>query len=137
MAMEIAFFNVQPESPTTVPLKPTSTSSTDLSPKLNTLLSLLREKALECSPSEFRCIVFVEKRTTASAVSNAINHFAPILFPHVRSGYATGSNARGRIHKASKFGETKEIFENFRFGDINCVVATRVAEEGVDMYDLI
>jgi endoribonuclease Dicer len=106
----------------------------DLSAKVKALFSILRERASVSTALEFRCIIFVEERSTAAALSDIIKAFAPMLFPIVKSGYVTGGNSKGRLQKIGKQGENKSIFESFRYGDINCIVATRVAEEGVDMY---
>jgi ERCC4-related helicase len=106
----------------------------DLSPKIQALFSILRERASVSTELEFRCIIFVEERSTAAAVSGIIEKFAPMLFPIIKCGYVTGGNSKGRLQRIGKQGEDKSIFESFRYGDINCIVATRVAEEGVDMY---
>jgi ERCC4-related helicase len=107
----------------------------DLSPKVKELFSVLKARAnYSTALLEFRCIIFVEERSTASALSEIIKAFAPMLFPVVKPGFVTGGRSNGRLQKFGKQGEDKTVFEQFRYGDINCIVATRVAEEGVDMY---
>ncbi|KAJ3221063.1 hypothetical protein HK099_003801 [Clydaea vesicula] len=108
----------------------------DLSPKLNLLFKLLRERDLRCeSVSDFSGIVFVDRRITADIISKAINYFSAHLFSKVLSTSAVGGG-NGKKREVHNFkNEKKKGLDDFREGKANLVVATRVAEEGVDVYD--
>ncbi|KAI8811805.1 hypothetical protein BJ742DRAFT_102395 [Cladochytrium replicatum] len=117
----------------------------DISPKVHAVLRLLAERAVAAvksdrGPKSFRAMVFVEKRSTAKALCELITLVVPARFPIITCGYVTGHGST--THRFSNDKESgmnmnsatqKRIFERFRQGDMNTVVVTRVAEEGVDI----
>ncbi|TLD38036.1 dicer-like protein 1 [Venturia nashicola] len=82
-------------------------------------------------PTNNRCIVFVERRAHARLLSLM---FQSIGGPNLKVGLLTGL--------ASSLGEMNDSFrmqvmtmKKFREGDLNCLFATSVAEEGIDIPD--
>jgi endoribonuclease Dicer len=102
-----------------------------ISPKVKRLqdyLSNVFEK-----PTEARCIVFVKQRYTARVLCDL---FKRIGSPHMRIGILTG------ISYATDIQDTKITFRQqvltllrFRKGELNCLFATSIAEEGLDIPD--
>lgn len=82
-------------------------------------------------PTNNRCIVFVERRAHARLLSLM---FQSIGGPNLKVGLLTGLG--------SSMGEMNDSFrmqvmtmKKFREGDLNCLFATSVAEEGIDIPD--
>lgn len=82
-------------------------------------------------PTNNRCIVFVERRAHARLLSLI---FQSIGGPNLKVGLLTGLG--------SSLGEMNDSFrlqvmtmKKFREGDLNCLFATSVAEEGIDIPD--
>ncbi|KAI8822072.1 uncharacterized protein EV422DRAFT_495037 [Fimicolochytrium jonesii] len=110
----------------------------DITPKVHTLLRLLEERAQNATEgASFRAMIFVERRLSAKVLSEFLNLVATTRFPVVKCAFVTG-------HGASKSGKTagrsamnvtyqKRTFDRFRKGDMNTLVVTRVAEEGLDI----
>lgn len=118
----------------------------DLSSKLSSLLRILQNRSSQ-DPSNFRCMIFVDRRSTAKILSEFINNISPTLFPNIVSNYVTG-HGNSASYNQGKGGDNKKLvglkmnasaqkkfFGMFRDGDVNTMVVTRVAEEGVDVYD--
>ncbi|TPX61642.1 hypothetical protein PhCBS80983_g00942 [Powellomyces hirtus] len=115
----------------------------DVTPKVITLLRLLEERA-HAAPEDgevnFRAMIFVERRLSAKALSDFLNAVAAERFPIIKSSYVTGhgastsKNSSGRSSMNNS--HQKKSFDRFRNGEVNTLVVTRVAEEGVDMYVL-
>ncbi|KAK5132305.1 hypothetical protein LTR08_009213 [Meristemomyces frigidus] len=84
-------------------------------------------------PSTHRCIVFVEARQTARLLAAAFKKATE----HMRCGFLIGAGAG--LNDASEdtltFRQQVLTLANFRRGDINCLFATSVAEEGLDVPD--
>jgi endoribonuclease Dicer len=75
------------------------------------------------------CIVFVEKRHTARLLK--------LLFDHIGGGnlrcdVLVGVNSRAGEHNVSLRSQILTL-QKFRRGDVNCLFATSVAEEGLDI----
>jgi endoribonuclease Dicer len=109
--------------------RPPEANTDDLSTKvvkLHDILSAHYER-----PTNNRCIVFVERRAHARLLSLI---FEAIGGPNLKVGLLTGLGA--------VFGDEKHSFrthvvtmKKFRDGDLNCLFATSVAEEGIDIPD--
>ncbi|KAL8931051.1 MAG: hypothetical protein Q9208_000153 [Pyrenodesmia sp. 3 TL-2023] len=99
-----------------------------LSPKVLVLrryLELIFER-----PTDARCIVFVDKRYSARLLSEL---FARIGSPHLRPGKLVG--ARNGLSDDADSSVRQQILtlNKFRKGILNCLFATSIAEEGLDI----
>ncbi|KAK4540519.1 hypothetical protein LTR36_009157 [Oleoguttula mirabilis] len=83
-------------------------------------------------PSSHRCIVFVEARQTAKLLAAA---FKSIGTQHMRCGFLIGANTSEIDEDNFTFRAQVMTLMKFRKGDINCLFATSVAEEGLDVPD--
>ncbi|KAF1982196.1 dicer-like protein 1 [Aulographum hederae CBS 113979] len=104
--------------------------SEDLSSKVIELHSYLARHFDR--PNEHRCLVFVEERHTARLLREL---FRLIGWTHLRSAILIGSTL-GRDFNAAARNSVKEqisTITKFRSGQINCIFATSVAEEGLDI----
>lgn len=74
----------------------------------------------------------VQKRSTAAAVADMLRTIGdqlPFLRPHTLVGQETRAEAVGGMDRAAQH----DVVEEFRTGKINLLVATRVAEDGVEL----
>lgn len=110
-----------------------------LPPKLDTYD--LNSKVLELKywlsgryerPSDHRCIVFVDKRHTARLLHLL---FKEIGGQHIRSAFLIGANQTDFDEDSVSFRQQVLTLAKFRKGEINCLFATSVAEEGLDVPD--
>jgi endoribonuclease Dicer len=98
----------------------------DISPKVRKLYEELKIHFSSGMPT--RAIVFVEERMTANILCDLFESLAvPSLRPGALVGTATSGN-EGNSWKAQH-----DTMEKFRSGAINCIFATSVAEEGIDI----
>lgn len=102
----------------------------DLSDKVQKLHTYLN--ACYGRSTDDRCIVFVEQRSTAYLLHQV---FEKIGGPHLRAGLLIGANS-GRLDDVqSTFRGQVVTLIKFRKGELNCLFATSVAEEGLDISD--
>ncbi|KAG9677170.1 dicer-like protein 1, partial [Aureobasidium melanogenum] len=102
----------------------------DLSEKVKNLHAYL--DAHYGRSTEDRCIVFVEQRSTAYLLHQV---FEIIGGPHLRAGLLIGAS-NGRLDDVqSTFRGQVVTLIKFRKGELNCLFATSVAEEGLDIPD--
>ncbi|KAH6872047.1 P-loop containing nucleoside triphosphate hydrolase protein [Thelonectria olida] len=81
-----------------------------------------------------RCIVFVEKRYTACLLSNLYQQ-PGMRIPGMTASYMVGcQSATSNLGNMSFRGQVVTL-QKFRRGDVNCLFATPVAEEGIDISD--
>jgi endoribonuclease Dicer len=102
-------------------------SSTDVSSKVQSLqhwLNLYYERS-----DTARCIVFVEKRHTARLLKLIFDHIGG---PNLRCGVLVGVNNRAGEQNISLRSQILTL-QKFRRGELNCLFATSVAEEGLDI----
>ncbi|RAR10442.1 endoribonuclease dcr-1 [Stemphylium lycopersici] len=102
-------------------------SNRDLSSKVQKLhywLNLYYERS-----DEARCIVFVEQRQTARLLQLI---FSQIGGPHLRCSVLVGVNNRVYEQNISLRNQILTVAK-FRRGELNCLFATSVAEEGLDI----
>jgi endoribonuclease Dicer len=79
--------------------------------------------------SDARCIVFVERRYTARLLLLIAQHIGG---PHLRGGMLVGVNSTtGDINVSLR--QQVLTVASFRKGELNCLFATSVAEEGLDI----
>ncbi|KAL1303558.1 hypothetical protein AAFC00_006928 [Neodothiora populina] len=83
-------------------------------------------------PSSHRCIVFVERRVVARLLHEV---FHLVGGPHLRSGVLTGSGTGRLDDLQATFRVQVTTLIKFRKGELNCLFATSVAEEGLDVPD--
>ncbi|KAF2719135.1 dsRNA-specific nuclease [Polychaeton citri CBS 116435] len=102
----------------------------NLSDKVRQLLALLEGEFL--TPSETRCIVFVEARRTARMLDALCKRK---MYPHLSSGFIVGTN--NPELDEDNFSNRQQVLTltRFRKGELNCLFATSVAEEGLDVTD--
>ena len=102
-------------------------NSSDLSSKvlkLHEWLSMYYERS-----DEPRCIVFVEQRQTARLLKLIFDHIGG---PNIHCDVLVGVNSRAGEHNVSLRNQILTV-SKFRRGELNCIFATSVAEEGLDI----
>jgi endoribonuclease Dicer len=92
--------------------------------KLHHWLNLYYERS-----DEARCIVFVEQRQTARLLQLIFSHIGG---PHLRCSVLVGVNTREHEQNISLRNQILTVAK-FRRGELNCLFATSVAEEGLDI----
>ncbi|EDN98888.1 hypothetical protein SS1G_13747 [Sclerotinia sclerotiorum 1980 UF-70] len=106
--------------------------STNLSTKVVALLSILKDRFQR--PTNDKCIVFVRERYTARLLASLLSTpEAGTPFLKVAPLVGTTSTSAGEMHIT--FRSQTLTMHDFRNGKINCLIATSVAEEGLDIPD--
>ena len=109
-----------------------NSSESEDKPILNKLFEIIREQYIKEGSS--RIIIFVDLRKAATQLCEYLSKCQAVTssFGENRVGYITSSN-----QTSSKFGQSKEeqslVLKKFEKGDINILIATSVAEEGLDI----
>lgn len=102
----------------------------DLSHKVRQLCAYLKHHFER--ETDHRCIVFVEHRSTAYLLHKV---FEQVGGPHLHPGLLIGAS-NGRLDDIqSTFRNQVVTLIKFRMGELNCLFATSVAEEGLDIPD--
>ncbi|KAL8802977.1 MAG: hypothetical protein Q9182_003465 [Xanthomendoza sp. 2 TL-2023] len=83
-------------------------------------------------PTNARCIVFVKQRSTARLLGEL---FVRIGSPHLRLGILIGTRQGNPGDVKVTFKQQMMTLHKFKKGDLNCLFATSVAEEGLDIPD--
>ncbi|UKZ72237.1 uncharacterized protein TrAtP1_013179 [Trichoderma atroviride] len=109
--------------------EPITNNWSDLSPKVKTLHQILGN-AFSQRLSK-RCIVFVEQRTTAFLLADLFKQ-PGMSIPGMRTAYMIGSNATSGAANMSLKDQVVSL-QKFKRGEFNCLFATSVAEEGIDV----
>ncbi len=110
--------------------RPPTVKGNDLSPKV---LLLLRYLALTFEkPTDTKCIIFVKRRNTARLLRNLLNHLGT---DHLRPETLTGSGYGAVGDVKISFRQQVLTLLKFRKGEVNCLIATSIAEEGLDIPD--
>ena len=107
-----------------------SSVGNSISPKvllLKRYLDLEYERSGAC-----KSIVFVRRRYTARVLTKL---FARIGSPHLRLGLLIGTRYGDAGDVKISFREQVLTLQKFRNGEINCLFATSIAEEGLDIPD--
>ncbi|KUI56844.1 Dicer-like protein 1 [Cytospora mali] len=103
-----------------------------LSSKVHLLLRLLRD-FFKDPKDKIRCIIFVEMRWTVKLLENLLQH-SLIEIPALRVGVLMGANKEDGYSQTS-FRQQLMTIIKFKSGELNCILATSVAEEGLDLPD--
>ncbi|KAH0556704.1 hypothetical protein GP486_005507 [Trichoglossum hirsutum] len=83
-------------------------------------------------PTEAKCIVFVQSRYTAKLLGDL---FSRIGGPNLRPGILVGTRTGEPCDLNVSFRQQVVTLISFRKGTLNCLFATSVAEEGLDIPD--
>ncbi|KAL4260943.1 helicase family protein [Pleurotus pulmonarius] len=129
------FFNTSGVSPSRVPLN-------DCTPKLSKLVEILLSFTTGVSMA-FQAIIFVEQRHVASCLAHilpCIDGLGGWLKPGLLLGEGAGLSGAPKMVSSFMGGEwtakkREETLAQFRSGEINILVATSVAEEGLHFPD--
>lgn len=84
------------------------------------------------NPTDTRCLVFVERKSTARLLKIVFDHIGG---PHLKTGTLVGSNTSKADGLQTSFKQQVMTLVKFRSGELNCLFATSVAEEGLDIQD--
>ncbi|KND00894.1 uncharacterized protein SPPG_03994 [Spizellomyces punctatus DAOM BR117] len=107
-----------------------SPTANDLSPKVMTLLKVLEEYR-NCK--HFCGIVFVQRRATARVLDLVIKRWKGLEFvkSDILVGHGIGSASPADVNLRVQ--QQRKIVQSFQKGETNLIIATRVAEEGLDI----
>lgn len=83
-------------------------------------------------PTDSRCLVFVSRRETAKLLHMV---FDQVGSPHMKCGCLVGSSTADFEGQRYTFRQQVLTIQSFRKGVLNCLFATPVAEEGLDIPD--
>ncbi|OTB08273.1 hypothetical protein M426DRAFT_71360 [Hypoxylon sp. CI-4A] len=101
-----------------------------LSNKVHKLIDALQK---HLNPAKDKCIVFVEQRLTAMLLTDLFKQPSMNL-PDIKAGMLLGASS-----DSGDMGMTLKdqfiVMHQFRNGDLNCIFATSVGEEGIDIPD--
>ncbi|KAI6784800.1 Dicer-like protein-like protein [Emericellopsis cladophorae] len=107
-----------------------SSSQPHLSPKVESLLATLKHEF--CVQGTRRCIVFVQKRSTAVILSDLLEQ-PGVKILGVRPGFLVGRQRTFfTIANVTEY-QQQSVLQAFKDGETNCLFATTVAEEGIDI----
>ncbi|KAJ5337920.1 hypothetical protein N7452_004648 [Penicillium brevicompactum] len=102
----------------------------ELSSKVELLLKSLSEQFVKWP--ENKCIVFTERRNTAKVLLQLCQEKR---IPNLRPALLVGARKGDLVGKNVTLNQQFLALMNFRKGDVNCLFATAVAEEGLDIPD--
>ncbi|KAK0627130.1 hypothetical protein B0T14DRAFT_423974 [Immersiella caudata] len=102
-----------------------------LSDKVIQLTNIIRERYKDLD-SNRRCIIFVDQRRTAMILADLFQQ-PDMQISGVRVGVLMGGG--GRDEKQVSFRDQVLTILKFRRGELNCIFATSIAEEGLDIPD--
>ncbi len=94
---------------------------------LHNYLRLIFEK-----PTDAKCIIFVKRRYTARLLGQLL---AKMGSPNMRLNLLMGSRPGENGDVKFSFHQQVITLMKFRRGDLNCLIATSIAEEGLDIPD--
>ncbi|KAH7146308.1 hypothetical protein EDB81DRAFT_794834 [Dactylonectria macrodidyma] len=113
-------------------LGPIQPASTELSSKVKRLQEILKEAFVDQYTSGRRCIVFVEKRFTACLLSDLFSQ-PDMMIPGMTCSYMVGCQSATANYGNMSFRDQVVALQRFKRGETNCLFATPVAEEGIDI----
>jgi endoribonuclease Dicer len=101
-----------------------------LSSKVHVLLRLLADHF--DGNDEVRCIVFVEQRWTVRLLADLLQQDRVVKIPGLKIGVLMGAGQDDNLSSTS-FRQQLMTIIKFKDGKLNCIFATSVAEEGLDI----
>ncbi|KAH6894613.1 hypothetical protein B0T10DRAFT_436261 [Thelonectria olida] len=105
-------------------------NSNQLSSKVKRLYEILQEAFTDFATK--RCIVFVEKRYTACLLSDLFQQDQMVI-RDMKVAHVVGSQPMKSNLGNMSFRDQVLTLQRFKKGEINCLFATPVAEEGIDI----
>uniref|UniRef100_A0A0A1WWH2 Endoribonuclease Dicer n=2 Tax=Zeugodacus cucurbitae TaxID=28588 RepID=A0A0A1WWH2_ZEUCU len=106
-------------------------------PKMRSLLLLIKELFANKNPADIRCLIFVERRYTAKCVYYVLQQFVnlePVLAKTLRPQFMVGRNSIVPSIESLLYQKwNKTAIESFRCGECNLLVCSNVLEEGIDV----
>ncbi|KAL9089736.1 MAG: hypothetical protein Q9159_002383 [Coniocarpon cinnabarinum] len=123
--LHAAHADILSRSPQNAPI-----TTVGVSPKVRALKDIL-VRHFE-NPGDTKCLVFVQRRETARLLHML---FQRLQLPNLYTGFLTGSSNRDFEGQRNTFFQQQSILTKFRKRDedLNCIFATSVAEEGLDI----
>ncbi|KAK1759415.1 hypothetical protein QBC47DRAFT_437129 [Echria macrotheca] len=112
---------------------PAVMDSSLFSSKVMKLVEVLRDQFKDDGPNR-KCIVFVEQRNTAMMLGDLFQQDG-MTIPGVRFGVLMGGGSSNLESPKISFRDQVVTILKFRRGELNCLFATTVAEEGLDIPD--
>ncbi|XP_027721908.1 interferon-induced helicase C domain-containing protein 1 isoform X1 [Vombatus ursinus] len=100
--------------------------------KLTKLRNTIMEEFTKTDGSVARGIIFTKTRQSAFALSQWINDIEKFAEVGVKAHHLIGAGNSSEFKPMTQ-NEQKEVINNFRTGKINLLIATTVAEEGLDI----
>ncbi|XP_043854813.1 interferon-induced helicase C domain-containing protein 1 [Dromiciops gliroides] len=100
--------------------------------KLTKLRNTIIEEFTKTDGSVARGIIFTKTRQSAFALSQWINDIQKFAEVGVKAHHLIGAGNSSEFKPMTQ-NEQKEVINNFRTGKINLLIATTVAEEGLDI----
>lgn len=105
-------------------------SAPDVSAKVQRLQKFL--DSVYSEDTEDKCIIFVTQRYTAHCLAALLKHTGPAF---MRLGILIGTRHGRPGEENVTFRQQMVTVSRFRKGRLNCLIATSVAEEGLDIPD--
>lgn len=105
-----------------------------LSDKVIMLLGVLREQFSTGENTEMRCIVFVNQRWTAVMLADLLQR-REMNMPYLKVATLIGTGNSDDAYSNTSFKQQILTIIKFKKGELNCIFATSVAEEGLDIPD--
>lgn len=93
---------------------------------------LMRILSVYAGQPNFCGIVFVERRHTAVALNNLIQAYTPFQ-DKIKSSILIGHGSTDDGDVQMRFKEQNRVIQRFRDAELNLMIATNVAEEGLDI----
>ncbi|KAL2133085.1 hypothetical protein VTI74DRAFT_2953 [Chaetomium olivicolor] len=112
-------------------------STVSLSSKVIQLINLLRDQFSGVDQtSTRRCIVFVSQRNVATLLADLLQQ-PEMRIPGLEPGVLVGGGRPDASWDSQKVTSRKQVLTIIKFkkGELNCIFATSVAEEGLDIPD--
>eukprot|EP00897_Mesotaenium_endlicherianum_P000763 jgi/Mesen1/10688/ME000009S10474 len=102
-----------------------------ITPKLQALICLLLKYRDLAASGNLRCIVFTERKVTAKVISELLQELPCLSF--LKCHFLIGTQGKQGPVKEMNHNEQEAAIDSFRSGKVNVLVATNVAEEGLDI----